>query len=399
MSFDIIFAGGGLSNTLMACRLLQLRPDIRLLVIEAGPTFGGNHTWSFHSTDLTPAERQWMAPFVAHSWPRQEVRFPGHSRILETGYNTIFSHHLHNVAAPRLGESAIFSASIRELSPTSVLLEDGRMFHATCVIDGRGLFRNAPLAMGYQKFVGIEVRTKAPHGQNHPVIMDANIHQTDGYRFLYTLPFTPDRVLIEDTYYSNTTSLDVPNLRSACEDYARRRGWQIAEIVREEKGVLPIVLAGDIEAFWAGPAPGVPRAGVRAGLFHPTTSYSLPFAVRLAEALAKLRSFDAAAVYGFIKAWSHRHWHDASFYRLLNRMLFIAAEPQRRFAVFERFYRLPQPMIERFYAGKTTLADQARILFGRPPVSIPRALTTLSESAAWAFVARNGAASGAAAQP
>jgi len=399
LSFDIIFAGGGLANTLTACRLRQIRPEIRLLVIEAGLTFGGNHTWSFHATDLTPAERQWIAPFVAHSWPRQEVRFPGHSRILETGYHTIFSHHLHDVAAPKLADCAIFGACIAQTTPTSVRLEDGREFQARCVIDGRGLFRDAPLAMGYQKFVGIEVRTKAPHGQHHPIIMDANIRQTDGYRFLYTLPFTPDRILIEDTYYSDTTSLDVPNLRAACEDYAKRRGWEIAEIIREEKGILPIVLAGDIAAFWAGPLPGVPRAGVRAALFHPTTSYSLPFAVRLAEALARLRSFDADAVFDFIRDWSIRHWRESSFYRLLNRMLFIAADPHRRFSVFERFYRLPQPMIERFYAGRTTLSDQARILFGRPPVSIPRALTTLSESAAWAFVARNGAASGAAVQP
>jgi lycopene beta-cyclase len=48
--------------------------------------------------------------------------------------------------------------------------------------------------------------------------------------------------------------------------------------------------------------------------------------------------------------------------------------------VLERFYRLPQPLIERFYAGEATLADKARILAGKPPVPIRRALGVLSEA-------------------
>jgi len=63
----------------------------------------------------------------------------------------------------------------------------------------------------------------------------------------------------------------------------------------------------------------------------------------------------------------------------LNRMLFRAARPDQRYRVLERFYRLPQPLIERFYAGETTLADKARILSGKPPVPIGAALTCLVE--------------------
>ena len=73
-------------------------------------------------------------------------------------------------------------------------------------------------------------------------------------------------------------------------------------------------------------------------------------------------------------------WRDRSFYRLLNRMLFRAAEPGQRYRVLERFYRLPQPLIERFYAGEATLADKLRILSGKPPVPIGRALACLSEA-------------------
>ena len=39
--FDVILAGGGLAATLTAYRLRQLRPDLRLCVLEAGEKLGG----------------------------------------------------------------------------------------------------------------------------------------------------------------------------------------------------------------------------------------------------------------------------------------------------------------------------------------------------------------------
>jgi lycopene beta-cyclase len=78
---------------------------------------------------------------------------------------------------------------------------------------------------------------------------------------------------------------------------------------------------------------------------------------------------------------SKRTWRARSYYRLLNRMLFRAAEPGQRYRVLERFYRLPQPLIERFYAGRASLTDKLRILAGKPPVPIRRALACISERA------------------
>ncbi|RYG07720.1 MAG: lycopene cyclase, partial [Caulobacteraceae bacterium] len=72
-------------------------------------------------------------------------------------------------------------------------------------------------------------------------------------------------------------------------------------------------------------------------------------------------------------------WAGRGFYRLLNRMLFRAARPDERYKVLERFYRLPQPLVERFYAAGSTLADKARILSGKPPVPIGAALTCMVE--------------------
>jgi lycopene beta-cyclase len=144
--------------------------------------------------------------------------------------------------------------------------------------------------------------------------------------------------------------------------------------------VLPIVLSGEIEAFWREGGAGLPRSGLRAALFHPTTGYSLPDAVRLADFLGAWKGvLSSAELYAAIRDLSLASWRQGRYLRFLNRMMFRAAEPSERFRILERFYRLPEPLIARFYAGRLTWRDRVRILTGRPPVPVGRALKCLFE--------------------
>jgi lycopene beta-cyclase len=61
-------------------------------------------------------------------------------------------------------------------------------------------------------------------------------------------------------------------------------------------------------------------------------------------------------------------------------MLFKAAEPMERYRILQRFYRLDPQLIGRFYAGHSTLLDRMRLVSGKPPVPIGRALLAIRES-------------------
>jgi lycopene beta-cyclase len=243
------------------------------------------------------------------------------------------------------------------------------------VIDGRGVRASRHLSLGYQKFVGQELKLDGPHGLALPILMDACVPQQDGYRFVYTLPLSADTVLVEDTFYADGSRVDTDRLRANIRAYAQGKGWRVVSVLREESGVLPITLAGDIDAFW-NEAGGVARSGLAAGLFNQATGYSLPDAVRLADRIAQLSASQYAAepLFDAVKAHATARWNEQGFFRLLNRMLFRAAAPEERWRVLERFYGLPQPLIERFYAGKPTPLDKVRILSGKPPVAIGAAL-------------------------
>jgi lycopene beta-cyclase len=348
-----------------------------VLLLERDERLGGRHTWSFHDDDLTPEQHAWVAPLVAHSWPRQEVRFPAYSRRLESAYCSITSESLRAVVEKAVGEGLRTGVDVTALGDMGVALGDGTRIAAGAVVDGRGDPGQGHLELGYQKFLGRTLVLEAPHGLGGPVLMDATVPQTDGFRFLYTLPFGERRLLVEDTRYSDTPGLDRDALRGAIGAYASSQGWRVTGVEGEEEGILPIVLSGDIEAFWDSGPPGVPRSGMRAALFHPTTGYSLPEAVRLADAIAASADLRAPALYALTRGRSRDAWRRGRFFRLLNRMLYRAAKPEERYRVLEHFYRLPEPLVGRFYAGRPTWGDKLRVLSGRPPVPVGRALRAL----------------------
>jgi lycopene beta-cyclase len=193
------------------------------------------------------------------------------------------------------------------------------------------------------------------------MLMDACVRQTDGYRFFYVLPLDERRLLVEDTYFSDTPQLDAPALREGVLAYAAGKGCKIADIVREEQGVLPLPTRGPLAEATASPI----SAGYAGGWFHPATGYSFPVALRLALHIARATQADL-----FGERWERliaQHRSQFRFACLLNRMLFGAFHPERRFTALERFYRLPEETIHRFYALAMTRGDRLRLLCGRPP--------------------------------
>lgn len=376
MEFDLVLVGGGLANGLIALRLAQTRPELKVAIVEAGPMLGGNHTWSSFEADLSPEQREWTAPLVVHRWRRYSVRFPNRARTLEAGYVSSTSERLAEAVTAALPADRIFlSTPAVGVSANEVLLADQRRLTARAVIDGRGQAPSPHMNLRWQKFTGLELELAADHGLDGPIIMDATVPQLDGYRFLYALPFGPRTLLVEDTYFSDGEDLAPDTVRQRALDYAAQQGWQVTGIAREEVGILPMALSGDIDGLWGDATPGVALVGLRAGLFHPATGYSFPDAVRTADVVAALRNIDSDSVFAAIRAHSVRTWQARGFYRYLNRLLFEAAAPGERYKVIERFYGLSGKLVGRFYAGRSTVADRLRTLVGKPPVPIGRAIS------------------------
>ncbi|MET0588927.1 MAG: lycopene beta-cyclase CrtY [Novosphingobium sp.] len=376
---DIAILGGGLSGGLLALALARLRPGLRVVVVEMDRQLGGNHVWSWFRRDVSHQDEWLVAPLTVRHWPGYDVRFPAHSRRLSSGYSSATGERLDEVVRERLPvEDVITGAAVVEAGPAHVTLADGTRLEANAVIDARGAHGLPHMAGGWQKFLGQMLRLEAPHGLGRPIVMDARVEQHDGYRFVYCLPFSDTEVFVEDTYYADGPELDLPVLRDRIDAYALAQGWRVAEVSREETGVLPVIASGDFDAFWQSGEQGIARAGTRAALVHPLTGYSLPDAVRLAMRVARLRDVSGGALAGAMHDHARSVWKERSFYRMLATMLFSAARPEERYRVLERFYTLPEGLIERFYAAKSTRLDMVRLLAGKPPVPVSAAIASLA---------------------
>lgn len=375
---DIAIVGGGLAGGLIALALARLRPELKLVLIDQDKSFGGNHIWSFFASDIAPEHRWLTAPLVTYGWSGYEVHFPAHSRSLDNIYYTIESERLDWLLRNNLPQSSLFSGrEVKAVSPRLVVLDGAQRINAGGVIDARGAGDAHHLDCGWQKFTGQLLQLKDPHDMKNPIIMDATVEQHDGYRFVYVLPFGMDKVFVEDTYYSDRPDFDPRVMRRRITAYAEAKGWQVDRVLREETGVLPVVMGGDLDNYWASGSGRTAKAGARGAFIHPVTSYSLPDAVRNAIFIAEQTDLDGDKLNMLMRQRADAHWKSGKFYRMLNRMMFRASMPNERYKVLERFYTLKPGLIERFYSGQTTGGDKARILSGKPPVPVGKAIRAL----------------------
>lgn len=387
---DIAIVGGGLSGGLIALALAMHRPELSTRLVEAGPQLGGNHRWSWFASDLSPEGQALMAGFRKTEWDDgYHVRFPTYRRHLKTPYRSLASTDF----AARLqrelpGDAMLTEREVASLDTQGVDLADGTRITARTVIDCRGFAPSTDLQGGWQVFMGRHLRTPQPHGVARPIIMDANVDQLaphgngpngneGAYRFVYVLPLGAHDLFIEDTYYANGPQLDRSALSARIDQYQQQMGWS-GELLGFETGVLPVITGGNFRAYQQSQrVEGVAIAGARGGFVHPLTSYTLPIAVDVALAIAEDADLPGEQLAAKLEARARKHWSATGYYRLLGTMLFGAAKPAQRYRVFERFYRLSPRLIERFYAGRSSLAQKLRVLVGRPPVPITRAIAAL----------------------
>jgi len=146
--------------------------------------------------------------------------------------------------------------------------------HFNHVFDGRP--PSSPMAVGTapllaQHFAGQEVEFDVDVlDPAEATLMDFDVGQDRGLHFVYVLPFTSRRALIESTYMTPApfeTPDYVDNIRQYC---MARFGRLPSRVVREERGVLPMCTRS--------PSGGATRhvwpIGTRGGVARAATGYA-----------------------------------------------------------------------------------------------------------------------------
>jgi lycopene beta-cyclase len=366
-AYDYLVIGGGAAGLSFAYHLAQ-EPRLahkRILLIEPAAKDQNDRTWSFWAD-----EPGLFDEIAAHEWHKIAFRSPGFERTFDLkkyNYRTLrgldFYQFVQRALVTRPEQFTLVSGEVAELEnmATGVRARTtaGQVFVADYAFDSRPpAFERQPATYRYllQHFVGWEI--EATHDVFNPEVMefmDFRGPQHHEARFIYVLPFSARRALVEYTLFS-PTPLAKAEYEIQIVDYIQHtlglaKGQY--QIVAEEVGAIPMTdhpLPARVGAH-------IINLGTRAGRAKPSTGYAFQRiqaqSARVVRALATTGRPPADP--------TGDKWQFHLFDTLLLDIMQRRGEHTRDIFT-QLFQRNPVERIFRFLDEKTSWADNLRIM-------------------------------------
>lgn len=347
--------------------------DAPIVLIDKRTAFERDRTWCFWDAGDIPgrelATARWTSWAVAAprgSAVQSSLRHP----YLHLPADRFYAAVLEELAASplvelRLGERVLGVADRGE--EVEVRTSAGSLRGAVA-FDGLGAA--SPLAPRQadgavelrQQFLGREVHAgRAVFDPGRAMLMDFRVEQTaGGLRFMYVLPYSPTRALVEDTTVGRLT-VPAAGRRAAIDEYLHRvHGLREFEVVREERGSIPMTT----KSFPLSYGPRMHAIGLAAGAARPSSGYAF---VRIQRHVRALAGALAAGRPAPQRMASRRYDAlDAVFLHAL------ARDPGGFPECFVRLARTDARAFARFMADASTPADEARIIAALPKARFAR---------------------------
>jgi lycopene beta-cyclase len=343
-----------------ALAMARLRPEVPLLILEEGETFGGAGYRSFADAELGREGAELIGPLAVERWPGFYVAFPGFSRKLKAEWAGFAAADLHRAMVEtltpkqyRLGTKVV---AVRE---DALVLDGGETIKAEGAIDARGTASLSILDLLYEARLERDCLFEAPHRVDRPVLIDATVDQAGGLRFMQCVPLAEDRLIVADTCISERGQPD-DQAEARLDAYLAARGWRERRAAPAHKRVRPLPAGGDFAAFWRLGGARVAKLGLRGGFVNPATGRTIADAVRNARLLAEQRDFSGTALHDLFEAEAKAAWKKREALRAVPAAL-AEAMPEGRRAVIERLYRLDPGLIARLHADRLGLLDRRRV--------------------------------------
>lgn len=373
--YDFVILGGGASGLSLALALAQSSLGTRsILLVEKDTKDRNDRTWGYWIRQDTPLDE------ICHKvW--QNIRFTSDETDLKIAlqpyrYQMIRGIDFYNYMRRELTQFP----NVKFLTGTVEGWEDGEararvwvdgeVFHATWVFDSRLTPADIipkPAKYHYlkQHFKGWEIETDAPvFDPDTATLFDLRTKQSSGLSFLYILPFSNSRALVEYTQFSSTLLLAEEYDQGLQEYISERLRINQYRIMEVEAGVIPMT----DHPFPRQLGRRVLSIGSRAGRVKPSTGYAFSRIQRDTQAI--VNSLVTQNHPFAIPADSPRH----KFYDSLMLNVYAAPNNPLQQIMASMFTRNPIHRVFRFLDDETNIWEEIRLLASLPPVPFLRAL-------------------------
>ncbi len=373
--YDFILAGGGLAGLSLAFHLIRspLR-ERSILIVDKDAKDRNDRTWCFWTKRPTVFDG-----IVYRSWDRLRFIGEGFARDFTLGdyrYQMIrgidFYHFVRQELAAR--PNVTFAQGVVDSVEGGA--REARVKVGDQVFTGAWLFdslykpaERETTPVRYrdlkQHFKGWEIETQRDaFDPSTPTLFDFRTPQNGTMRFVYMLPFSERRALIEYTLFSAELLKREEYERGLREHIESRLGIGDYRIVEEEDGIIPMT----DRPFPRRAGQRVMNIGIRGGRVKPSTGYAFLRVQR-----------DSAAIVQSLLERGHPFGvpRDSAWYRLHDSiMLEVMARNGGRMArIFtDLFKNNPIERVFRFLDEAGAIHDDLRLLASLPPWPFLRAL-------------------------
>lgn len=363
---DILVLGGGCAGLSLAMRLAAHGADCpRVAVVESRAHYANDRTWSFWDdgrTELCDLVRQrWPAVSVAHDGRRITVGCLA-SPYAVIPAATFYAHATEQLAAnPRvtLALNEPVGEEPRRVDGLWWVKTPGGERAAKRLIDTRPGRTPKRGATGlWQSFLGHEIECAEDRFDPGTArLMEFPVNQGRRISFLYLLPFSPRRALVEVTVFDPAPFGPDDLAEELANLVDKEIGGAKHVVLRSEHGVLPMGQA--IER--PGREDGRIKVGLTAGGARPASGFAFQRIQRWATACAAALIAGRAPIPHAPDPWVMRAM-DALFLRVLR------VHPEEAPRLFLALFALRDPgRLVRFMSEGARWADYSAIIGALPP--------------------------------
>ena len=238
--YDVAFLGMG-ASALATAKIKYKGTSISLIGIDKNYNSKRNNFFAFWLTD-------WMKDFdnlAQKKWFKWNFYFTNNHITHETNdlpYCTIRYQDWKNYCLEGLENLEIKELNVQSISNLEkyyeIKLDNGEKIFARKIYDSRTpKLLNKKLK---QHFFGYVIDTKQMVNSDGVTLMDFRVEQKMGLHFMYCLPISENRMLVESTIFSSEIQEDDWYQKQILEYIETKLNLSDYKIVDEEKGVLPM---------------------------------------------------------------------------------------------------------------------------------------------------------------
>jgi lycopene beta-cyclase len=239
---DIAIIGGGNAGLTLAAQLASQAKPPSTVVIEPQTPAQRDCSWGLWALD---EQANQLNQATKGRW-RQWQLIDHHSRIVHSSDQYSYlslsaADYLRDRAAQLHEPISLVQEAVTDLQAgqnRTTVKTDQQRYSAKTVYDSRPpkIAENGLR----QHFFGWHIHSKQPIKNPHiATLMDFRVDQSRGLHFIYALPYSDHQMLVESTLISATVE---PQdwYRNAIEQWLQEHSIEVAEIINEEMGVIPM---------------------------------------------------------------------------------------------------------------------------------------------------------------